>query len=83
MSHSSASPDPRRRLLQDVLLAYLQDSVQLWPGGDGLTAEEAVRDYVRAAAEGLVPDQRQLCDRHPELAAELAAFFAEEALLPT
>jgi hypothetical protein len=46
-----------------------------WPGTDGMTLEDVVSCYRAEAAVGHVPSAAELCDRHPELAGELAAFF--------
>jgi hypothetical protein len=71
----------RRQRLHDILLSYLEGpQVILWPGADGLTAEEALLGYAEAAAAGQVPDRQELLQRHPELAEELRAFFAEQEL---
>ena len=50
------------------------------PGGDDSSREQKLHDvlaaYFEAAENGDDPDRRILLDRHPELAAELADYFA-------
>jgi hypothetical protein len=78
MSDTATDSAVRRQRLHEVLLGYLE--VILWPGADGLTLGEALLGYAEAAAAGQVPDQQELLQRHPELAEELRAFFAEQGL---
>jgi hypothetical protein len=47
-----------------------------WPGGDGFTQEDVLQEYPALAAKRLVPGEETLYRLHPELAAELAQFFA-------
>ena len=52
------------------------------PTNDPGSREEQVNAilaaYLDAAAAGQAPDRDELLERHPELAAELAAFFADD-----
>jgi hypothetical protein len=81
MSDTATDSAVRRQRLHEVLLGYLEGpQVILWPGADGLTLGEALLGYAEAAAAGQVPDQQELLQRHPELAEELRAFFAEQGL---
>jgi hypothetical protein len=62
--------------LEAILLRYLQtDHSFPWPGGDGLTMQEAVASYQDALALGRVPGRSELERRHPELTDELERFF--------
>jgi hypothetical protein len=67
-------PDTLNRL-PNVLLDYLVAAPR-WPGGDGLTLEDALSCYPNAVRAGQVPDPLQLRQRHPDLAGEVDAFFA-------
>jgi hypothetical protein len=65
---------------EDVLLGYLRASaVSSWPGGDGLTVEDVLRHYPEAVVAGRVPGRQDLLRRHPDLADDVDAFFAEAA----
>src|SRR5260370_1267499 len=40
--------------------------------------DEVVTGYLKAAEAGQAPDQQELIARHPDLAAELTEFFADQ-----
>jgi len=62
-----------KELLLDCLRRLLPHQ---WPGGDGFTQEEVLHEYPSLAARRLVPGEKTLHRLHPEMAAELAQFFA-------
>jgi hypothetical protein len=63
--------------LRQLLLDQLRGGPTVcWPGADGLTLDEVLSSYPEAAAAGRVPGPDELLAGHPELAAELADFFA-------
>jgi hypothetical protein len=77
---SAQLADPAARQVTEILLGYLQCRAgRLWPGSDGVTLDEVLRSYPQAAAARLVPDLPELLRRYPDLAAEMAAWFAEFA----
>jgi len=62
--------------LRELLLRYLQSpGGSPWPGADGLTVREVLESYSQAAEAGRVPTRHQLVVLHPDLVAELYAFF--------
>ena len=72
---SAKEPAPNdlvRRLLLDYLQAY---SALRWPGGDGMTEDDALSCYSHASRVGEVPDRGELCRRHSELREEIESFF--------
>jgi len=77
MSEAPSESRTRGQYLRELLLCYLHAAgCPDWPGSDGQTLEEVLHSYPQAATAGRVPDRRQLLVRHPDLAAELLAFFA-------
>jgi hypothetical protein len=59
-----------------VLADYLANApAGSLPGVDGICVEDAVRDYSAAAAANAVPGEVELCERHPNLAPQVVAFF--------
>ncbi len=63
--------------LDEMLLTNLSNlPPDQWPGGDGFTQQDVLREYPTMAAKRLVPGEDTLHRLHPELAAELAQFFA-------
>jgi hypothetical protein len=62
--------------LSHVLVGYLlAGPAGRWPGADGMVTADVLREYPAAAAARLVPGELDLCDRHPELAAQIVSFF--------
>lgn len=60
----------------DLLADYLAGSPHATlPGADGVLVEDVLAGYEALAARGRVPDEAELCRRHPELASRLVAFF--------
>jgi hypothetical protein len=73
---ATSSDASRPRHLPDVLLEYLDGvAAPALPGGDGLTLDDVLSCYPAAMIAGQVPDRRQLCERYPDLAGEVDAFF--------
>jgi len=63
--------------LDEMLLTSLSNlAPDQWPGGDGFTKQDVLREYPSMAARRLVPGEDTLHRLHPDLAAELARFFA-------
>jgi hypothetical protein len=72
----TADARPTSGRLRDLLLEYLsRTGVVTWPGVDGMQIEDVLVTYIPAASAGLVPGREELGASHPELAAELDAFF--------
>jgi hypothetical protein len=70
-------------LVRRLLLSYLQTiSAIHWPGGDGLTEDDALSCYPNACRHGEVPDRAELCRRHAELADAIDVFFASQGWTP-
>ena len=61
------------------LKAILLDEAHLLPGVDGMTLDDVLESYSRAAAAGYVSGKEQLLQRHPRLTNAVEAFFAESA----
>jgi hypothetical protein len=77
MSPEFIPPDLMRERLIAVLTTYafIADSYH-WPGSDGMTVADVLREYPANAHRCHVPDCEELCRRHPELAAMFVDFFA-------
>jgi hypothetical protein len=69
----AALQEPRVREL--LLGHFLRVEGLLWPGGDALTLDDVVRDYVQLVATGRVPGCQELQRSHPELTDLLNAIF--------
>jgi hypothetical protein len=67
----------RSPALSNLLAHYLAHSPRNLPGGDGMLVEEVIRDYPAAARVRAVPGEVELCNRHPNLAPQVIAFFFE------
>ncbi len=65
-----------RARLKGLLLGYLQADLAHWPGADGMTLADVLLGYPQAAAAGRAPGPVELALRHPDLADEVATFFA-------
>ena len=66
--------------LHDTLAHYLANSPAVsMPGADGMLVEEVVHDYPAAASARAVPGEVELCERHPDLAPQVVAFFFQES----
>ena len=77
MRRNEVTPAAR---LADLLAGLLLESAACrWPGADGLTVGDVLREYPAAAAARLVPSEAELCERHPDLAGQVAAFFFLQA----
>jgi hypothetical protein len=73
---AAGRPFEGRPSVSDLLVGYLLAApVGGWPGADGMLVSEVLREYPSAAAARLVPCEADLCGRHPELTAEVVAFF--------
>ena len=82
MDSKTSSPQPRTESpsLQDTLAQYLANSpASNMPGADGMLVEEVVHDYPAAASARAVPGEAELCERHPNLASQVVAFFFQES----
>src|SRR4051812_47753494 len=63
--------------LKEVLLGHLQATyAHRWPGTDGMTVQDVLLSYPHAIASGQAPDRQELLRRHPDLAAEVEAYFS-------
>ena len=84
MPPNSTPTDPSpAAALADVLAGYLLTAPAFrWPGTDGLLVEDVLREYPAAAAAWVVPGEVELCERHPELAPQIVAFFFRLTVAP-
>ena len=63
--------------LHEILLAYLEAAgIPDWPGGDGLTLQDALDYYPEAVANGVVPDWQEVRHMHPDLDPALHNYLA-------
>lgn len=64
-------------MVRRLLLGYLLATGALrWPGGDGVTEDDALGCYLNAVANHQVPSHDELCRRHPDLGQGIEAFFS-------
>lgn len=65
--------------LREILLGHLREiGPRDWPGTDGLTVDDVLREYPTASLVGLVPDRDELRRRYPQLGEEIDVFFSHD-----
>ena len=76
MSTPDSARDARLKPVTDLLAEYLRTSPAVHqPGADGVLVDDVLAEYELLAARGQVPSEVELCQRHPDMAGRLAAFF--------
>jgi hypothetical protein len=78
MSGKPTEINDAAKRLREIMLGYLEAAgwFAFWPGGDGLTLDDALDCYPTAIAKGVVPDWQQLLSRHADLDVELHLWLA-------